>query len=59
MIGQPSMSMDQHPYELVANIGSSRDLKHVIAHDAEGVGLFRTEFLFLTETLSPQRKNSL
>jgi len=56
MIGQSSMSLDQHPYELVANIGSSRDLKHVIEHDAEGVGLFRTEFLFLDRNALPSEE---
>jgi len=56
MIGKQTLSMDQHPYELVANIGSSRDLKHVLEHDAEGVGLFRTEFLFLDRNALPSEE---
>ena len=56
MIGKKTLSMDQHPYELVANIGSSRDLKHVLEHDAEGVGLFRTEFLFLDRNALPSEE---
>jgi len=56
MIGKKTVSMDQHPYELVANIGSSRDLNHVLEHDAEGVGLFRTEFLFLDRNALPSEE---
>jgi phosphoenolpyruvate-protein phosphotransferase (PTS system enzyme I) len=56
MIGKQTLSMDQHPYELVANIGSSRDLKQVLEHDAEGVGLFRTEFLFLDRNALPSEE---
>jgi len=56
MIGKKTVSMDQHPYELVANIGSSRDLKQVLEHDAEGVGLFRTEFLFLDRNALPSEE---
>jgi len=56
MIGKPTLSLDQHPYQLVANIGSSRDLKHVKEHDAEGIGLFRTEFLFLDRNALPSEE---
>ncbi len=56
MIGKSTLSLDQHPYPLVANIGSSRDLKHVIEHDAEGIGLFRTEFLFLDRNALPSEE---
>ncbi|MFC4585180.1 phosphoenolpyruvate--protein phosphotransferase [Sphaerisporangium corydalis] len=40
----PGRTADGHPVPLLLNIGSARDLG---TGDAEGVGLFRTEFLFL------------
>jgi phosphotransferase system enzyme I (PtsI) len=42
-----SLSSDGHHVELAANIGSPEDLKSVIENGAEGVGLFRTEFLYM------------
>ena len=45
--GKKSISIDQHEVELAANIGSLKDLKQVIKYDAEGIGLFRTEFLYM------------
>ena len=53
MIGKPTISLDKHAYELMANIGSSKDLKHVLEYDAEGIGLFRTEFLFMYRQTMP------
>ncbi|GAA4255377.1 phosphoenolpyruvate--protein phosphotransferase [Dactylosporangium darangshiense] len=45
----PGRTADGHPVALLANIGSARDL---IA-DVEGVGLFRTELLYLDHTDPP------
>ncbi len=38
---------------LYANIGNSRDLAQVLQNDAEGIGLFRSEFLYLENTDYP------
>ena len=38
---------------LLANLGSSKDAEAAVALGAEGVGLFRTEFLFLDSTTAP------
>ncbi|GLX69413.1 phosphoenolpyruvate--protein phosphotransferase [Paenibacillus glycanilyticus] len=45
--GKPSVSADGHQVELVANIGSAQDAVAASEHGAEGVGLFRTEFLYM------------
>lgn len=44
---QPAITTDGHPVEVVANIGGIEDAKNAMEMGAEGVGLFRTEFLYL------------
>ncbi len=44
---QPSISKDGHKVELVGNIGSYNDVQGVLDNGGEGVGLFRTEFLYM------------
>lgn len=46
-IGRPTITRDGRSVELVCNIGSADEAKSVIDNDGEGVGLFRTEFLFM------------
>jgi len=43
----PAVTLDGHQVEVVANIGSVADADYAIKMGAEGVGLLRTEFLFL------------
>ena len=45
--GKQSVSADGHHVELAANIGSPKDVEGANEHDAEGVGLFRSEFLYM------------
>jgi phosphotransferase system enzyme I (PtsI) len=47
MKDQPSVSTDGHKVLLVGNIGSPADVEGVLANGGEGVGLFRTEFLYM------------
>jgi phosphotransferase system enzyme I (PtsI) len=47
MIGLPSETRDGRKVKLFANIGSPDDLELVKKCDAEGIGLFRSEFLYL------------
>ncbi len=47
MKDQPSVSTDGHKVLLVGNIGSPADVKGVLENGGEGVGLFRTEFLYM------------
>ena len=52
-IGKPTVTKDGVSVELVANIGKPEDLEKVLQYDGEGVGLFRTEFLFMDRTAMP------
>lgn len=45
--GQPDVTKDGRKIQLYANIGSVADVANVHANDAEGIGLFRSEFLYL------------
>jgi phosphotransferase system enzyme I (PtsI) len=49
----PGRTADGHPVALLANIGSVHDLSGPEADGAEGVGLFRTELLYLDRTEEP------
>ncbi len=49
----PGRTADGHPVALLVNLGADRDLVAAAAADAEGVGLFRTEFLFLDRPTAP------
>ena len=42
-----TFTKDGHQVELAANIGTPKDLEGVIHNGAEGVGLYRTEFLYM------------
>ena len=44
---QAAVTLDGTRIEVAANIGSDQDAERAVALGAEGVGLFRTEFLFL------------
>ena len=44
---------DGHPIALLANIGTAADARSAAACDVEGVGLFRTEFLYLDRATAP------
>ena len=52
-IGKPSVTKDGVQVEIVANIGKPEDAEKVLQYDGEGVGLFRTEFLFMDRTSMP------
>ncbi len=45
--GRETITRNGKKIHLYANIGSTGDLANVLANDAEGIGLFRTEFLYL------------
>ncbi|MFP5105220.1 phosphoenolpyruvate--protein phosphotransferase [Neobacillus sp. C211] len=47
LVNEPTITNDDHHVELVANIGTPKDLKGVIENGGEGVGLYRTEFLYM------------
>lgn len=45
--GKENVTLDGHKIELYANIGSVGDVGYVLENDAGGIGLFRSEFLYL------------
>ena len=49
----PSISKDGKKVEIAGNIGSPEDAKKVIENGGEGIGLFRTEFLFMDRDCIP------
>lgn len=50
---EPATTQDGHQVEVVANIGSLADARQALQYGAEGVGLLRTEFLFLDRADPP------
>jgi multiphosphoryl transfer protein len=50
---QPARTRDGRRIEVVANVGSPADVDAAVANGAEGVGLLRTEFLFLERNSLP------
>ena len=50
---EPALTRDGQAVEVVANIGSPIDVQAALANGAEGVGLLRTEFLFLERESMP------
>ncbi|MGM0835668.1 MAG: phosphoenolpyruvate--protein phosphotransferase [Bacillota bacterium] len=53
LVNEKSLSSDGQEVELAANIGTPKDVKGVLANGGEGVGLYRTEFLYMGRTELP------
>ena len=51
--GKKTVSASGTEYELFCNIGTPKDATKAMAADGEGVGLFRTEFLFMDRNALP------
>ena len=51
--GQATVSASGEEYELFCNIGTPKDATKAVEADGEGVGLFRTEFLFMDRNQLP------
>ena len=49
----PAITLDGHQVEVCANIGTVRDIAGAERNGAEGVGLYRTEFLFMDRDAFP------
>ena len=50
---QPAVTGDGHRVEVVANIGGEEDARKAVEMGAEGVGLLRSEFLYLERSTAP------
>ncbi|MDY0294238.1 MAG: phosphoenolpyruvate--protein phosphotransferase [Acholeplasmataceae bacterium] len=55
-IGKESTTEDGYQTKLLANIGSPKDVDLVLSNDAEGIGLFRTELLYMDKTQMPSEE---
>lgn len=55
--GKPNISRDGKTIEICANVGSTSDLEAVIQNDADGIGLFRSEFLYLKRNNYPSEED--
>ena len=49
-------TLDGQGFELCANIGTVKDIEGVHRHGAEGIGLYRTEFLFMDRAQMPSEE---
>lgn len=56
MIGKKSQTLDGKTIELSANIASLDDIENALANDAEGVGLFRSEFIYMNSNGLPSEE---
>ena len=53
LVGKKSVTADGRQVMLCANIGNIGDLKAVLENDADGIGLFRSEFIYLERKCFP------
>lgn len=51
--GKENITLDGHRVKIFANIGSPEDIGSVLKNDAGGIGLFRSEFLYLSSKTYP------
>ena len=56
MVGQEDVTLDGKYVKLYCNIGSPEDVDAVLANDGQGIGLFRSEFLYLAASDYPDEE---
>lgn len=56
MKGQDSISIEGYRVEISGNIGGLHDIDKVLENDGEGVGLYRTEFLYMDNDRLPSEE---
>lgn len=56
LVGKPSVTADGHKVILAGNIGTPSDVPALKSNDAEGVGLYRTEFLYMDRSQMPSEE---
>ena len=56
---EQAVTMDGHSVEVVANVGRIEDVQQALDMGAEGVGLFRTEFLYLDRSAMPTEEEQI
>ena len=56
---EPAVTLDGFEIEVVANVGSLQDAQMALERGAEGIGLLRTEFLYLDRATAPDEDEQL
>jgi len=56
MRDKPAETLDNHRVAIMGNIESAREIAEAVRHGVEGIGLYRTEFLFLTGDHMPSEQ---
>ena len=56
---EPAITTDGHRVEVAANLGNVADTANAVASGAEGVGLLRTELVFMSHTQIPDIKTQV
>lgn len=56
LIGRETKTLDGHHVQLAGNIGTPNDIAGLLKNDAEGVGLYRTEFLYMNREDFPSEE---
>lgn len=56
LVSQESVSLDGHHVEISGNIGTPNDVQAVIDNGGDGVGLYRTEFLYMDASTLPSEE---
>lgn len=56
LVGQPAITRDGQPVRMMANVELSEDLLSLARVGAEGIGLFRTEILFMNRDTAPSEE---
>lgn len=54
--GKELVTKNGHPIEVYGNVGSAEEVDGVLANDGDGVGLFRSEFLYLGRLSAPDEE---
>lgn len=57
LISAESVTVDGHHVELAGNIGNAKDVVGVLENGGDGVGLYRTEFLYMDATSLPTEED--
>lgn len=57
--GLPAVTQDGKQFELAANLDAPEELKTIVALQADAIGLFRTEYLFLNRASPPTEEEQL
>lgn len=57
LISAESVTVDGHRVEIAGNIGNAKDVVAVLENGGDGVGLYRTEFLYMDATSLPSEED--